>query len=273
MSDPTERPSFAFPTEPPAEPAIPRDAATVIVVRDGATGLETFMLRRHLNSDFIGGAYVFPGGTVDPSDRDPRFASRITGIGEDLRRALGEDTLPLLASAFRETFEEAGILLARDRHGDAVRLLDDERWAKRRDDLNARTRTFLELIEEADVILDATLVRFWSRIVTPVSAPKRYDARFFVARMPEGQEPLHDDLETTDSVWVAPAQAVADGRAGRFQIIFPTRRTLEQLDEHTTVDDVLAAAHGRDASALTPELVLADGVAKIRLGDGGVHDL
>jgi len=273
VTDPTERPGFSFPTEPPAEPAVPRDAATVIVVRDGDAGLETFMLRRHLNSDFIGGAYVFPGGTLDPGDRDPRFASLIAGIGEDLRRALGEDTVPLLACAFRETFEEAGILLARDRHGDPVRLLDDARWAKRRDDLNARTRPFLEILEEADVILDATLVRFWSRIVTPLAAPKRYDARFFVARMPEGQEPLHDDLETTDSVWISPATAVADGRAGRFQIIFPTRRTLEQIDACGSVDGILEAAHARDAEPLTPEIILSEGVARIRLGDGEVHDL
>ncbi len=273
MTDPPERPSFSFPTQAPAEPVATRDAATVIVVRDSDDGLETFMLQRHLNSDFIGGAYVFPGGTVDPSDRDPRFASRIAGIGEDLRRTLGEDTVPLLACAFRETFEEAGILLARDRHGDPIRLLDDERWSKHREELNARSRTFLEILEETDVILDATLVRFWSRIVTPVSAPKRFDARFLVARMPEGQEPLHDDVETTASTWIRPSTAVEDGRAGRFQIIFPTRRTLEQLDACGSVDGILEAARGRDATPLTPEIILAEGVVRIRLDDGGVHEL
>jgi 8-oxo-dGTP pyrophosphatase MutT (NUDIX family) len=273
VTDPTEQPSFSVTQRATDQPVAPRDAATVIVARDASAGIETFMLRRHLNSDFVGGAYVFPGGTVDPEDRDSRFVSRIAGIGEDLRRALGEATVPLLAAAFRETFEEAGILLARDKHGTPVRLLDDDRWGKHRADLNARTRTFLEILEETEVILDATLIRFWSRIVTPLGAPKRYDARFFVARMPEGQEPLHDDVETTASVWVDPGVAAAEGRAGKFQIIFPTRRTLEQVDEFSDVDQLLAAAHDRDPMPLVPEIVIADGVPRIRLDDGKLHEI
>lgn len=273
MTDPTQRPSFTLPAEPVGDPAPTRDAATVVIVRDGDAGLETFMLQRTLNSDFIGGAYVFPGGTVDPGDSDPRLAAAMLPISDDLRRALGEDALPLVVAAIRETFEEAGILLAHNADGSTVHLRDDLAWAARRDALNARTLGFADIVEETGIVLDPSLVRFWSRIVTPLSAPKRYDARFFVARMPDAQDPLHDDLETTDSVWVRPSHAVAEGRAGRFMIIFPTRRTLEAVDEHPDAHAVFVAAEGRDASAVTPDIVIVDGVAKISLSGGAVFDL
>src|SRR5438445_7945475 len=101
-----------MPIEEPAEPVAPRDSATVIVVR-GKKPVQVFMLERHLNSDVLGGAYVFPGGTVDDADRDPALRDCIEGIGDDQRRALGDDAVALLICAARETFEEAGILLAR----------------------------------------------------------------------------------------------------------------------------------------------------------------
>lgn len=274
VSDPTERPSFSFPTEAPSQPAAPRDAATVIVVRDGSAGLETFMLQRHLNSDFIGGAYVFPGGSVDEGDRDPRFAELVTGVSDDHRRCMQDSTLPLLICAIRETFEEAGVLLARHADdGRTVALVDDEAWQARRNDLNSRKRSFLDIVQETGIILDASLVRYWSRIVTPLAAPKRFDARFLLARMPRGQDPLHDDVETTASTWIQPSKAVEDGRAGRFQIIFPTRRTLEQIDDYSSADELFAAAEGRDPDPLTPEIVLSDGVAKIKLDGDTIHDL
>ena len=139
MSDSTERVSAPFPVETGRPAPAPRDAATIIVVRDGAEGLEVFMLQRHLNSDFIGGAYVFPGGGVDTQDRNPGLARRILAVDDDHRRALGDDAVPLLACAIRETFEEAGILLGRHAAtGEPVALVDDPVWEKRREALNAR---------------------------------------------------------------------------------------------------------------------------------------
>lgn len=232
------------------------------------------MLQRHLNSDFIGGAYVFPGGSVDEGDRDPRFAELVTGVSDDHRRCMQDSTLPLLICAIRETFEEAGVLLARHADdGRTVALVDDEAWQARRNDLNSRKRSFLDIVQETGIILDASLVRYWSRIVTPLAAPKRFDARFLLARMPRGQDPLHDDVETTASTWIQPSKAVEDGRAGRFQIIFPTRRTLEQIDDYSSADELFAAAEGRDPDPLTPEIVLSDGVAKIKLDGDTIHDL
>lgn len=273
VSDPTERPPFTLPAGAPADPAPTRDAATVVIVRDGTDGLETFMLQRTLDSDFVGGAFVFPGGTVDPGDRDPYIAQAMGPLSSDLTRALGDDAIPLVVCAIRETFEEAGILLARTADGEPVRLRDEDAWQARRDALNAHTITFADLIAETKITPDPSLLRYWSRLVTPLSAPKRYDARFFVARMPEGQDPLHDDLEATDSVWIRPQHAVSEGRAGRFMIIFPTRRTLEAIDLCGTADEVFAAAIARDAQPLTPEVVMIDGVPKIALPGGDMHDL
>lgn len=269
--DPTERPPFAVPWEEPATPVVPRDSATVIVARDGVSGPEVFMLERHLSSDFLGGAYVFPGGTLDKADRDPALADLVDGIGEDLRRALGDLAPGLVVCAIRETFEEAGILLARHADGTPVRLTGDARWAEYRRALNAREMTALELARATNVRFAGDLLRFWSRLVTPVPVPKRYDTRFFVAHMPDGQEPLHDDVETTASVWIRPDDAVEDGRAGRFAIIFPTRITLEAVGAFASAAELFAAATGRPADDVTPRIVMRDGEAKIELPDGTVH--
>ncbi len=265
--EPVNRPSLAFPAETPAEPATPRDSATVVVVRDAAT-LEVFMLQRHLSADFVGGAFVFPGGTLDAADRDPALAEYVAGMEPDLVRALGDDALALVVCAIRETFEEAGILFARDRDGAPVRLEDEARWTEFRRALNAREITALDLARDAGIVFAADLLRFWWRLVTPVFAPKRYDTRFFVALMPEGQIPLHDDLETTSSRWVRPLDAAADGRAGKFAIIFPTRKTLEQVGAHATKHDVFAAAIGRDAEPFCPRFELVDGEPRVILPDG-----
>ena len=265
--DQTERPSFVMPIEEPAAPAIPRDSATVLVTREAAQGFEVFMLERHMASDVLGGAYVFPGGTVDAADRDPALADVVDGMPEDLVRALGDDALALVVCAIRETFEEAGFLLARGDDGEPSRL-DAQRWVEWRRALNARELTALEFARAARIRFAADLIRFWGRLITPIQAPKRYDARFFVALAPEGQAPLHDDVETTASVWVRPADAIARGRAGTLTIIYPTRKTLESLAPHGTAAALFEAARGRSADPITPRVVVRDGEARVELPDG-----
>lgn len=266
--DPTQRPSAMITSlEEPATPAPPRDSATVLVTRDGARGLEVFMLRRHLNSDVLGGAFVFPGGTVDAGDRDPALAGHVEGISDDHRRALGDATLGLIVCAIRESFEEAGVLLARHRDGSAVQLADP-RWTELRRALNAREIDALELIRQGEIVLAADLLRYWHRLITPVQAPKRYDTRFFIAHLPQGQVPLHDDLETTESEWVAPEDAVARGRAGEFSIIYPTRKTLESITSFATAQDAFAAGVDRSADPVTPRIVVENGEPRIVLPDG-----
>jgi 8-oxo-dGTP pyrophosphatase MutT (NUDIX family) len=259
--------SFLGSIEEPAEPVTPRDSATVIVVRDDRERLEVFLLERHLQSDFAGGAYVFPGGTLDDADKDPALAEMVDGW-EALAPQMGESD-PALARALavcaiRETFEEAGILLARHEDGSPVKL-DDPAWTSFRRALNARETTAVAVAKETGIRYAADLLRYWQRWVTPVFAPKRYDARFFVAVMPDGQSPLHDDLETTDSAWVPPADAIARGRAGELVIIFPTRKTLESLLGYPSARALFDAAIDRSTEPILPRFVVENGQGHVYL--------
>jgi len=270
-----DKPSFVMPMDAPAEPVPARPSATVIVARDGDAGLEVFMLERHLRSDFAGGAYVFPGGVLDEQDSAPEIAGRLDGWSATAAAEMGEDdetfARGLLVCAIRETFEEAGILLARGEDGSPVRLQDEARWSESRRKLNAREAGAADLATRGRVRLAADLLRFWARWVTPLPSPKRYDTRFFVALMPEGQQPLHDDVETTASVWIRPATAVRQALTGERSIIFPTRKMLESLIPYSSARELFDAAHGRDTTPVLPHIEMIDGEPRIILSDGSAH--
>jgi 8-oxo-dGTP pyrophosphatase MutT (NUDIX family) len=260
-----DRPSFAIPVEIPDPPVTPRDSATLMLVRDGAGGLEVFMLERHLNSDFAGGAYVFPGGTIDARDTDPE-ASTFLDI-------TGDDEPAFYLCAIRETFEEAGVLLAR-RDGAPIRLEDEtELFNAYRRDFCDRAGSLATFAQAERLRFAGDLMHYFSRWVTPEFAPKRYDARFFVAEMPHGQVPLHDDVETTASTWVRPSVALDQAREGLFSIIFPTRKTLEELATFDTARAVIDSTVGKRIEAILPKVVLADGQARVVLpGDATLHE-
>jgi len=271
-----DRPHMEMPLEEPAEPVLARDSATVIVARDGDRGLEVFMLERTLASDFAGGAYVFPGGRLDPADLDPGYVDLIDGWDPARAAEMGEDdetrARGILICAIRETFEEAGILLARGPDGTPVRLGPDAtRWIEVRHALQAGDHDALEGAREAGIRFDATMLRFWGRLVTPVQAPKRYDTRFFIAKMPDGQVPLHDALETTASRWVRPGEAVEQALAGTLSIIFPTRKTLESIAGYGSAGELLAAAVDRPPDPILPRIVLREGEVRVVLPDGSSH--
>jgi 8-oxo-dGTP pyrophosphatase MutT (NUDIX family) len=267
---------FALPPDlEPAEAVVPRDSSTVIIVRDDCGELEVFMLERHLQSDFAGGAYVFPGGTLDETDRDPALADLVDGW-EQLALQMNEPDADfaraLAVCAIRETFEEAGILIARQNDGTAVQL-EDPAWADRRIALASGGITPAALAEETGIRYAADLLRFWQRWVTPVFAPRRYDARFFVAVMPSGQAPLHDDVQTTTSTWVRPGEAIPRVRAGELVIIFPTRKTLESLLGHDTPAGLFDAALERPVTPILPRFVVEDGEGRVYLpGDPTPHE-
>jgi 8-oxo-dGTP pyrophosphatase MutT (NUDIX family) len=274
-----DKPSFAMPVEEPAEPVSARDSATVMVARDGDRGLEVFMLERHLRSDFAGGAYVFPGGKLDASDLDPGFAELMGGWSAESAKAMGEEdeerARAIAVCAIRETFEEAGILLARMSDGTPVRLATErgDRWIEYRRALQAKELSALEAARRAEIRFATDLLRFWGRLVTPVQAPRRYDTRFFIALMPEGQTPLHDDVETTASLWVRPADAVARSLDGSLSIIFPTRKALESIAEFDSATELFEAAVGRPVEPVLPRIVMENGEPRVVLPDGSMHAL
>jgi 8-oxo-dGTP pyrophosphatase MutT (NUDIX family) len=211
----------------------PRLAATVILVRDGDAGVEVFMEERHIRSDFVGGAYVFPGGAVDPDDRVPeelcagrtdRSASRLLGIEHG--------GLAYFVAAIRECFEEAGVLLAYDRSGALLDFGDaakEARFREWRDRLNASSATLLDLARAEGLRLATDRIHYWGHWITPEGQPRRYDTRFFLGEAPANQTATHDDWELTASAWVAPAEALERARRHEWMIIFPTLWNLREL--------------------------------------------
>lgn len=222
-----------------------RDAATVMLVRDCAGGVEVCMLRRHLQSGFVGGAYVFPGGAVDVEDHAAGM-NEVSRIPPDGGRSTGAgSSLAFEVAAIREAFEEAGILLAYDRLGQLVTFEDHEvdvRFSDHRGALHRGERGFEEICREESLTLAVDRLRYVSRWVTPLGSPRRFDTRFFVAAAPPGQEPLHDDIEVIENLWIVPEEAIARHASGRMPMILPTVRSLEFLSRFDTVDELLTAA-------------------------------
>lgn len=255
-----------------------RDASTVLLLRDGDDGLEVFMVRRHLNSDFVGGAYVFPGGAVDPEDASD-LSALVDGLSaERADEILGvERALRFFVAGVREVFEEAGILLAYDREGRWVEAWDRaeiSRFEEHRRRLNAREATMTDVCREEGLRIAADRLVFFSHWITPPGPPRRFDTRFFLAAMPEFQDGLHDDNETVDSMWVRPADALRLAEAGEVQIIFPTARSLEAVAQHETVADALTSAAARTGVPVTRPKVVRDpqGIRVIIPGDPGYDE-
>ena len=268
-----------------------RDAATVMLVRDardeeGGPAIEVCMLRRNLNSDFVGGAYVFPGGAVDPLDRGDAAEALCRGRTDaEASALLGIDSggLAFWVAALRECFEEAGVLVAQPGYGSASErdtLLDtsDPEIAKRfeayRDEVNAGTLGLLEVCQREDLVLAADSVEYVSHWITPHLAPRRYDTRFFVTAAPSGQVARHDEGETIATVWIRPTAALARNAAGDMELLPPTIANLRSLEPFTTSADVMAwAADVSDIPAVLPIVVIdGDQVLVLRPGDSGYEE-
>ena len=231
-----------------------KDASTVIVLRETGGGLETFMLCRHQQSGFMGGAHVFPGGKVDPSDSDPGWRERIDRSAEDLSEQLGEADadvgLGLLVAAVRETFEEAGVLLA----STSV----DADLAEARQRLHDGA-AFLDLAAELDLKIRSAALTPYARWITPKMESRRFDTRFYIAVAPADQRARHDGTETTSAVWLRPARAIADMFDGRIKLAPPTVRTLQWLADFDDANSVIADALSRKPPLVRPEIVTGDG--------------
>ena len=203
--------------------AVPvRDAATIMLVRDGASGLEVFMLRRNLESDFVGGVYLFPGGAVDPADRHADLEAVSVGRRDaDASTLLGLDPavggLAYWVAGIRESFEEAGVLLA---YGDDGAVVDfrepavEARFKDHRAAVDSGARRLVDVCVEEGLQLAVDRVHYFSHWITPLGPTRRYDTRFFVARAPEFQSPLHDDRETIANTWIGPDEAIERSRRG-----------------------------------------------------------
>ncbi|MCL2428189.1 MAG: NUDIX hydrolase [Alphaproteobacteria bacterium] len=220
--------------------AVPRPAATVMLLRNGATGLEVFMVVRHDAIDFASGALVFPGGRVDPGDHEiaarPELCPAVAGL--DATR------LALRVAAIRETFEESGILLARPRGSEA--LLTAERLrdiaAAQRAPLCQQTVRFSDILLAEDLVLASDLLVPFAHWITPPNQAKRYDTHFFLAVAPRDQVGVHDGMESVDSLWISPTAAREGVRAGRYKMVFPTHMNLTKLGRSDSAQAAIATA-------------------------------
>lgn len=225
-----------------------RPAATVMLV-DDRPDLQVFMMERNANTVFAGGMWVFPGGSVDHTDdadifqdisihRSDADASRLMGISHG--------GLAYYVAAIREAFEEAGILLALDR--DSHQPLDlsgpevASRFAVHRDDINDNNRQFIEIARQENLILDAGQMHYVARWITPPGPPRRFDARVFLARMPMGQTPVHDNHELVHSEWLSPKEILRKIDAGEMVLMSPTLRMIKNLSLFDSADQAIDAA-------------------------------
>jgi 8-oxo-dGTP pyrophosphatase MutT (NUDIX family) len=263
-----------------AEILSPRPAATVITVRDAVNGYEILMLRRNLNSDFVGGAYVFPGGGVDASDAGPEAQRLAFGLSdEEASRRLGLDSggLAYYVACLRELFEEAGLLIACDGDGEPVQLSDAEsihRLAASRREVNAGTLNFLDMMEHEGLQLDLRGLEYVAHWVTPVGPPRRFDTRFFVALTPPDQVATHDAGETVADQWIRPRDALDAHARGELEMIFPTIRNLEAIADFASSQEVLDYAKSlEDIVRVEPRIVTRENEIQILMpGDDGYDD-
>ncbi len=264
-----------------AAPLVPRDAATVMLVRDGETGMEVCMLQRNLNSVFVGGAYVFPGGAVDPDDGGPALESTCLGRTDaDASHQLGIESggLAYWVAAVRECFEEAGVLLAVDEDGAVVSMADAdtaERFAQWRHKVNNDGTSLVDVCAAEGLRLCVGDIYYFAHWITPEGPPRRYDTRFFVVAAPPHQRPAHDDRETIATIWVNPAAALEQQKRGELEMIFPTIKNLEAISRFESADELLAAAAAIDeVVTVLPRVVNDDHGIRILLpGDAGYEEV
>ncbi|MFF4487707.1 NUDIX hydrolase [Streptomyces sp. NPDC001544] len=244
-------------------PVPARRAATVMLLKNADTGPIVHMLRRRASMAFAGGAYAYPGGGVDPrdDDRDIRWAGPTRAWWADRLGVEEAGAQAIVCAAVRETFEEAGVLLAGPTPDTVVGDTTGADWEADRAALVARELSFAEFLDRRGLVLRSDLLGAWARWITPEFEARRYDTWFFVAALPEGQRTRNASTEADRTVWIRPGDAAARYDKGELLMMPPTIATLRELSPYGTSAEALAAAPARD---LTPVL------ARARLADGEI---
>ena len=239
-------------------PSLARDSASLILLRDGSEGLEVLLLRRHADTRVLGGVYVFPGGKLDPADCSPDAIAALDLDAGTLRERLHEPDLAperaagLHTAALRETLEECGLLLADGADAEARQALADRQ---------AGGEPLADAMAALGLRWQASAILPWSRWITPdhpASGP-RFDTRFFLARLPAGQQARHDGYEATEAVWLRPRQALERHAARELDLVPPQLMSLVQLCRHADVDSVWNAALTARPPRIQPEAHEVDG--------------
>jgi 8-oxo-dGTP pyrophosphatase MutT (NUDIX family) len=236
-------------SDKPQTPVPARPASTVVILRDGSAGIEVFMVERHREIEFASGALVFPGGKVDAEDADSAWGELAAETPPAPDRAL-------LVAAGRETFEEAGLVLARRRGAREIVDADaaDRLVGAHRTRLLKGETTFLDILRGEDLVLAADLMLPFAHWITPERVPKRFDTHFFLVAAPVSQLGAHDGAESVEGVWIAPGQALADAEAGTRTLVFATRMNLTRLTPFATVAEAVAATRASPVVTVMPKI-------------------
>lgn len=236
-----------------------RPASSAIILRDGADGIEVFMVVRHHQIDFASGAMVFPGGSVDAQDSGLVVKSPASAITSDAPGSA------FWLAGIRETFEEAGLVLARRRSEE--RILDAAAAARlvklHRSAVLDGTLPFAEMLEKESLEPVTDLMVHFAHWITPVGPPRRFDTHFFLIAAPVEQAGHHDGTEAVEGIWVSPAQAIADADAGRRVMLPPTRLNLFKLTKDRTVAEAVDRARASKVVTVLPQVVKDDGGRKL----------
>jgi 8-oxo-dGTP pyrophosphatase MutT (NUDIX family) len=233
----------------PLAPVTPRPAATVVILRDGTAGLEAFMVVRHHEIDFASGALVFPGGKVDTPDGDSFWQDRAPKVGATPDHAFW-------IAAARETFEEAGLLLARRRGAEALLSQADTHRviATHRPKLLKGETSFADIIRTEDLEIATDLMVHYAHWITPMGVPKRFDTHFLMVAAPADQIGAADGSESVDGLWISPAQAIADGDAGRRTLVPATRMNLKKITPFKTVTEAMSTTRAGKVVTVLPQV-------------------
>lgn len=261
-----------------------RDAATVIIVRHRGEGpFEIFLMRRHSNQSFMGGAFVFPGGRLDEADCDPVLCPHMEGLTPGMAgRLLQEPDIPegkalgLYVAAVRETFEETGVLLACDSSGQRIDWTDAgtaERFRGHRRALHERETTLLEIAQQENLRFTMDRLIPYAHWITPDIESKRFDTRFFLAWLPDSQIPVHDNQELTESRWITPGEALT--LHGRKEVLLmpPTLKTMEELSACRSAAELFTATKHRVIRAILPQPFSGQGTFGIKLPHDSEYNL
>lgn len=249
--------------ETPEEPATPRPAATIVLLRDGEGGMEVLLMRRSRRAGFVPGAYVFPGGRVDGSDATPEAMELLADLTPEAasgRLGLPDADPPAIAyylAALREAFEETGILVGERPDGSPPRTAAENSDVDAvRDDLMQNRIGFADALTALDCRVDGDRVEYIAHWITPTPEPRRYDTRFFAAQVPAGTEAIVDPREMTEALWLTPRDALHRCDEGDLPMVFPTIKTLEQLAAYDSSTAALEGIGGVEVRTILPTLVV-----------------
>ena len=258
-------------SDAPKTPVPARPASTVVILRDGPGGIEVFMVVRHHQIDFASGALVFPGGKVDTEDSDAAW-------GELAPNAPNAPDRSFFVAAGRETFEEAGLVLARRRGTQemvdadgAHRLVETYRAALLKGDT-----TFVDIVRQENLVLAADLMVPFAHWITPEVVPKRFDTHFFLIAAPVVQLGAHDGGESVEGLWITPQQALSEAKAGTRTLVFATRMNLEKLARYRTVAEAVEVTRSRPVVTVIPKAMKTPEGRKLQIpaeADYGVTEV